>query len=133
MPTNNHHFNNVVIVSGPVIIKNNQVLLNKHGESPLWKFPGGDITEAFGDLETWAGKKVKEEMGLEIKIIRPLEPMVIWQKDEVIVLIHYLAELLNEEIKTADYIKEYAWHNIDNLPTDCSPNIKPVIEEYKKN
>jgi len=128
MTTNNHHFNNVVIVSGPVIIKNNQVLLNKHGESDLWKFPGGDITEASDDLETWAAKKVKEEMGLEVKILKPLKPMVIWQKGEVIILIHYLAELVTEEIKPADYIKEYKWLDIDNLPDDCSPNIKPVIE-----
>jgi len=129
MLTNNHHFNNVVIVSGPVIIKNNQVLLNKHGESGLWKFPGGDITEASDNLETWAAKKVQEEMGLEIKILKPLKPMVIWKEDEVIILIHYLAELVTEEIKPADYIKEYKWLDIDNLPDDCSPNIKPVIEE----
>ncbi|MFA6255440.1 MAG: NUDIX domain-containing protein [Patescibacteria group bacterium] len=134
MLSENNHFNNVVIVSGPVIIKNNQVLLNKHGESPLWKFPGGDITEATGDLESWAVKKVREEMGIDVKIIRPLRPMVIWQKDEVIILLHYLAELTNnEEIKPADYIKEYAWLDINNLPADCSPNIKPVIDEYKKN
>ncbi len=130
--TENYHFNQVVIASGPVIIKEGKVLLNKHGESSLWKFPGGDIYEASGNLETWAAKKVKEEMGLEIKIIRPLKPMVIWQEDEVIILIHYLAELVNEEIKLANYIKEYQWIDINNLPEDCSPNIKPVIEEYKK-
>ena len=128
MATDNHHFNNVVIVSGPVIIKNNQVLLNKHGESNLWKFPGGDITKGTGDLETWAAKKVKEEMGLEVKITKVLNPMVIWQEDEVIILIHYLAEMVSEEIAPADYIKEYKWLDIDNLPNNCSPNIKPIIE-----
>ena len=128
----NRYFNHVVIASGPVIIKDNKVLLNKHGESSLWKFPGGDITEATGDLESWAVKKVKEEMGLEVKIVRPLKPMVIWQADEVIVLIHYLAELVSTEIKPAEYIREYNWLDVDNLPEDCSPNIKPVIKEYKK-
>ncbi len=131
MKNDNYYFNNVVIASGPVIIKNNQVLLNKHGESNLWKFPGGDITKATGDLEIWAQKKVKEEMGLDVKIIRPLKPMVIWQESEVIILIHYLAELVSEEIKPADYIKEYKWLDIDKLPTDCSPNIKAVLEGYK--
>lgn len=132
MKSDNYHFNNVVVVSGPVIIKDNKVLLNKHGESKLWKFPGGDIYEAGGDLENWAIKKVKEELGLDIKIIRPLKPMVIWQKGEVIILIHYLAELISEEIKPANYIKKYDWLDIDNLPADCSPNIKPVIDEYKE-
>ena len=131
MPTNNYHFNNVVIASGPVIIKDNKVLLNKHGESDLWKFPGGDITQAAGSLEEWTAKKVKEEMGLVIKITKPLKPMVLWQEDEVIILIHYLAESVSEEIKPAKYIKEYDWLDIDNLPDDCSPNIKPIIDEYK--
>ena len=129
MLSQNQHFNNVVIVAGPVIIKDNEVLLNKHGESSLWKFPGGDITESEGDLESWAQKKVQEEMGLEVKIIKPLKPMVIWQKEEIIILIHYLAELITEKIKPASYIKEYKWFAIDNLPADCSPNIKPVIEQ----
>lgn len=128
----NHYFNQVIIASGPVIIKDNKVLLNKHGESNLWKFPGGDIYESTGDLETWAKRKAKEEMGLEVKIIKPLKPMVIWQKDEVIILIHYLAELVTEEIKPAEYIREYNWLDVDNLPEDCSPNIKPVIEEFQK-
>jgi ADP-ribose pyrophosphatase YjhB (NUDIX family) len=132
MKNESFHFNNVVIVSGPVIIKNNQVLLNKHGESNLWKFPGGDIYQPEGDLEMWAIKKAKEEMGLEVKLIRPLKPMIIWEKDRVVVLIHYLAELTSEEIKPANFIKEHNWFDIDNLPDDCSPNIKPLIEEYKK-
>ena len=72
MTSKNHHFNNVVIASGPVIIKDNKVLLNKHGEKNIWKFPGGDIYDATGDLETWAAQKVKDEMGLGIKIIKPL-------------------------------------------------------------
>jgi len=130
MSSKNHHFNNVVIASGPVIIKNNKVLLNKHGEKDIWKFPGGDIYKKTGDLETWAAKKVKEEMGLGVKIIKPLKPMVIWQEDEIIILIHYLAELINDDIKPADYIKKYDWLDINNLPDDCAPNIKPVIEKY---
>jgi len=127
--TNNHHFNNVVIVSGPVIIKDGKVLLNKHGENLLWKFPGGDITDAESDLETWAKRKFKEEMGQTIKIIRPLSPLVVWRQDEVVILIHYLAELANEEIKPADYIKEYAWLDINNLPTDCHQNVRTIIGE----
>ncbi|MFA6410587.1 MAG: NUDIX domain-containing protein [Candidatus Buchananbacteria bacterium] len=132
MSSNNFHFNNVVIVCGPVIIENNKVLLNKHGEKPIWKFPGGDVTEASGSLETWAAIKVKEEMGLEVEIIKALNPMVIWQADETILLFHYLAKTKTQEIAPAKYIKEYAWHDIDNLPADVAPNIKPIIEEYKK-
>ncbi|MFA6322150.1 MAG: NUDIX domain-containing protein [Candidatus Buchananbacteria bacterium] len=133
MDNPSHHFNNVIIASGPVIInEENKVLLNKHGDSDLWKFPGGDIYEPVGELEMWAIKRAQEEMGLDIKIAKAIKPMVIWQGDQVIILIHYLAELINEEFQPADYIREWSWIDINNLPNDCSPNIKPVIEEYKK-
>jgi ADP-ribose pyrophosphatase YjhB (NUDIX family) len=52
-------------------------LLNKHGEKNIWKFPGGDITAANDDLESWAAKKVQRRMGLTVKIIRPLKTNVI--------------------------------------------------------
>jgi ADP-ribose pyrophosphatase YjhB (NUDIX family) len=130
MDTPSHHFNNIVIASGPVIIKEGKVLLNKHGESNLWKFPGGDIYEPVGDLEMWAVKKAREEMGLDVKIIKPLKPMIVWQTDGAIVLIHYLAELLNEDFTPADEIREFSWFDINALPDDCSANIAPVIKEY---
>lgn len=129
MKKTNHYFQNVIIASGPVIIKNGKVLVNKHGESKLWKFPGGDITGATGNLETWAIKKVKEEMGIKVKIIKPLKPIVLWRKNEVIILIHYSAKMVSHKIKPAKYVREYAWLDINKLPKDCSPNIKPVIEE----
>jgi len=132
MKTENIHFNQVILVSGPVIIKDGKVLLNKHGESNLWKFPGGDITEASGDLESWAAKKAKEELGIDVKIIKALRPMIIWKDDETIVLFHYLAGLISDEIKPAAYIREWAWLDIENLPEDCSENVKKIIEDIKQ-
>ena len=132
MTNNNHHFNNVIIASGPVIIQDNKVLLSKSQTEKPWMFPGGDITQAVGDLEFWAAKKAKEEMGLEIKVGQALKPMVLWLDDQVVVLIHYMAELLNEDFQLGQETKEYVWMDIDNLAEDVAPNIKPVIEEYKK-
>jgi len=130
--TKNHHFNNVIIAAGPVVIRDGKVLVNKHGESNSWKFPGGDISEAAGDLSDWAAKKANEELGVKVKILRPLSPMVLTKDNEVIVLIHYLAELTGEEIKPADYVREYKWLDINDLPEDCSPNVRSIIDEYKK-
>jgi len=36
------------------------------------------------------------------------------------------------EIKHGADIKDSQWFDINNLPTDCAPNIKPVIQEYRK-
>jgi len=31
----------IIIASGPVIVENNKVLLNQHGDTEFWKFCGG--------------------------------------------------------------------------------------------
>ncbi|EKD56340.1 MAG: hypothetical protein ACD_58C00218G0001 [uncultured bacterium] len=155
MNLNNTKF---IIASGPVIIENGKVLLNRHGhpeesfdkiypeqgrgtrdlrELRFWKFPGGrienfDFANQLNSLEEACKREVKEEMGLEIEIIRPLKPMMIKHPDKpntVVILIHYQAKRLND-IKPANFIEEYAWFNINNLPKNCAPNIKIVIDEY---
>lgn len=33
----------IIIASGPVIVENNKVLLNQHGDTEFWKFCGGQV------------------------------------------------------------------------------------------
>lgn len=125
---------NFIIASGPVIIENNKVLLNKHGDDNFWKFPGGrienfDFQDELNSLETACQREVREEMGIEIKIIKPIKPMMVKKpnsNDTQVVLIHYLAERINE-IKPGADIKEWNWFDLNNLPADLAPNIKPVL------
>lgn len=133
-----------VVASGPVIIEDGKVLLCRHGKSPedqkIWKFVGGRVDESyfrtpgnFNVLEEACHQKVMDEMGLKIEITGPIKPMMITHpntSDVYVVLIHWLAKRLNE-IKAGRQILEYAWHDIDNLPLDSAPNIRPVIEAYK--
>ncbi len=132
-----------VVASGPVIIENNKVLLNRHGktekEKRMWKFVGGkveieDYNPAVDIFEATCKREVKEEMGIDIEIITSLKPMLILpvgNMTENVILIHYLAKRIGE-IKPGTDIVEWAWHDIDNLPENCAPNIAPVIESYKK-
>jgi ADP-ribose pyrophosphatase YjhB (NUDIX family) len=76
-----------------------------------------------------AKREVLEEMGLEVDLVQPLKPMMIELADKVVVLIHYLATRQGDINPGADII-EWNWFDIDDLPEDCAPNIKPVIEEY---
>ncbi|MFA6525825.1 MAG: NUDIX hydrolase [Candidatus Buchananbacteria bacterium] len=133
-----------MIASGPVIIQNRdgieKTLLVKHGDKPLaelkWKFCGGKIFAEM-DLEANAIREAKEEIGVTVKLIKPLKPMIIWneipetgsEKPQAIVLIHYLAEISEEPIMGKEVLA-MEWHDINNLPNDCAPNVKPVIEEY---
>jgi ADP-ribose pyrophosphatase YjhB (NUDIX family) len=133
-----------MIASGPVIIQNRdgilKTLLVKHGDKPLeelkWKFCGGKVI-AGESLEQTAEREAKQEIGVAVKLIKPLQPMIVWNEipetgssqPQAIVLIHYLAEISEEPIK-GEEILAMNWFDVNNLPEDCSPNIKPVINEY---
>jgi ADP-ribose pyrophosphatase YjhB (NUDIX family) len=119
----------IIIASGPVIIEDEKVLLNKHGEDGLWKFVGGKAERTDISLEEVARREVMEEMGIKIEIVRPLKPMMVDMSDKVVVLIHYLATRKGE-LKPGKDILEWGWFDIYSLPADCAPNIQPVIEEY---
>jgi len=124
----------IIIVSGPVIIEHNKVLLNQHGNVKHWKFPGGklekfDFTDWNEALEETARREVKEEMGIDIKIIRPLKPMVVphpEHNDEYVVLIHFLAERIGKISPGAD-IDVWNWFPLDKLPDNLAPNITPIL------
>ncbi len=129
----------IIIASGPVIIKDNKVLLVRHGDKGIWKFPGGKVefdntTDWQNILEQTAVREAKEELGIEIEIIKPLKPMLIPRPDhsgEYALLIHFLAKF-NGEIKPGEDIDEWQWFSLDSMPDNCAPNIKPVIDEYLK-
>jgi ADP-ribose pyrophosphatase YjhB (NUDIX family) len=128
---------NFIIASGPVIIENNKVLLDKHGDDGFWKFIGGRV-ESFefenesDSLESVCKARAKQEMGIDVEIIRALKPMMIKhpsKEDTQVILIHFLAKRVGE-IQPGEEIREWDWFDINNLPKDCAPNIKPVIKDY---
>ncbi len=124
-----------VIASGPVIIENGKVLLDKNATDQFWRFPGGkvepsDLFDQNHSLETTAQRKAKEELGIDIEILRPLKPMMLKKDDStIVVLIHWLSKRKGDVVPGGDTI-EWAWHDIHNLPVDCAPNIRPVVQDY---
>jgi len=121
-----------MIASGPVIIEDNKVLLDKEQKSDHitnWLFPGGKKEDDETPEETCI-REVKEELDIEIEIVKQLSTIE-REKDGVKwTLHHFLAERIGE-IKIGDDVVEYGWFDIDNLPDDCSPNVYKIIEEYK--
>ena len=135
-----------MIVSGPVIVQPIdgvlKTLLVKHGDQPItelkWKFCGGKLLKGFSLREN-AIRESKEEIGVKIKIIDDLPTLELWNeipetgndKPELIVLVHYLAEI-NKEPQAGPEIIDMQWFNINSLPDNCSPNVKPIIDYYKQ-
>lgn len=125
----------IIIASGPVIVENNKVLLNKHGDDDFWKFCGGRVEDFEIDLEETAKREVKEEMGLEIEILNDL-PYFFYTKKEKdgekisVVLVHFLAKRLSE-IKPGDDIKEWAWLDLDSLEKEnLAPNVLATLRFF---
>ena len=127
-----------IVASGPVIIENGKLMVNKDNKDDFYKLPGGTIEEDVESLEEACHREVKEENNADIEIIKPLSPMVLWKNPQsgekmCIVLIHYLAKLKNKnELKPIYPIQEIQWLNIEDLKNEkynVAPNIKFLIEK----
>jgi len=126
--------NKIIIASGPVIIENNKVLLDQHGDTSFWKFCGGRTENLKDNLIEVARKKVKKELGIEIKILDE-KPFLMHTTKETpeenfdVILVHYLAKRIGE-IKPGSEIRQWDWLDINNLPNNLAPNIIPALKHF---
>lgn len=124
----------IIIASGPVIVENNKVLLNQHGDTTFWKFCGGKVENFETDLIENARREVKEEMGIEIEILNE-KPFLLHTKKETpegnidVILVHFLAKRIGE-ITPGEDIRAWDWLDIENLPQDLAPNILPALKHF---
>lgn len=127
-----------IVASGPVIIEDGKLLVNKDDKDDFYKIPGGTVEPDTEDLEEACYREVREENNAKIEIIKPLHPMIIWKNPQTgekmaILLIHYLAKLKNKkEIKPLPPIKEIKWLDIEEIKQgkhDVAPNIKFLIKK----
>jgi len=127
-----------IVASGPVIIENGKLLVNKDNKDDFYKLPGGTIEEGVESLEEACHRETKEENNGLIKIIKPLHPMVLWKNPQTkermcVLLIHYKAKLLNkEELKPNHPVQEVKWLDIEEIKQGkyaVAPNIKFLIEK----
>ena len=125
----------IIIASGPVIIEDNKVLLNKDKKDDFWKFCGGRVDDGDYNLKETAKREVREEMGLDIEILDN-EPYFFYtekEKDGVkisVVLAHFLASRIGEIIPGED-ITQWCWLDINNLERETlAPNIKPTLKYF---
>jgi ADP-ribose pyrophosphatase YjhB (NUDIX family) len=131
----NKYMLKIIIASGPVIVENNKVLLNKHGDDDFWKFCGGRIEEAESNLKDAARREVKEEMGIKIEILNNNPYFFYTEKENggmptSVILAHFLAKRVGEITPGKD-IREWRWIDINDLDKEnLAPNIKPVLKYF---
>ena len=124
------------VICGPVIIENRQVLLVKEraadGTVSQWQFPGGTMELTDASPEAACRREAREEIGVELKLLRELLPLNSADTIGPITLKHYLAQR-HGVLQPGPEIAAMRWWDTHNLPPDCALNIVPVITEYLKN
>jgi 8-oxo-dGTP pyrophosphatase MutT (NUDIX family) len=125
----------IIIASGPVIVEDNKVLLNQHGDTEFWKFCGGRVENFDDNLIEAAKREAREEMGIGIEILdeNPFLLHTIKKTPEVdmdIILVHYLAKRIGDILPVKD-IREWKWIHINNLEKEnLAPNIFPALKHF---
>lgn len=125
-----------IIAAGPVIIEDGKVLLNreikKDGESKYFMFPGGTVEDFGSPLEETAKREAKEELGIEIEIIKSLRTLLVMrpEKETGAILVHYLAKRIGE-VSPGPETVEWGWYDIHDLPENCAPNVYEIISDIK--
>jgi ADP-ribose pyrophosphatase YjhB (NUDIX family) len=124
----------IIMASGPVIVEDNKVLLNQHGDTNFWKFCGGRVEDYGTNLIENAKREAKEEMGIELEILDE-NPFITFTRKNTpegeidIILVHFLAKRIGE-IKPGADIREWDWFDLDNLPENLGPNILPALKHF---
>lgn len=127
-----------VVASGPIIIENGKLMVNKDLKDDFYKLPGGSVEPDTEDLEEACHRQTRTENNAEIEILKPLHPMIIWKNPQTgekmaILLIHYLARLLNkDQVKPIHPVQEVTWLDIQEIKEgkhNVAPNIKFLIEK----
>ena len=127
-----------IIASGPVIVENGKLLVNKDDKDDFYKLPGGQVESYDKTLEDACHRETREENNGLIKILKPLSPMILWKNPQsgeemCILLIHYKAKLLNKkDLKPVAPIREVLWLSISDIKEgkyNVAPNITYLIEK----
>jgi len=127
---------NAVIASGPVIIRNKKMLVVLDDKDPFLKFPGGSIFKNKSLKET-CRIETKQEIGVNIEIIKKLEPLMLWKKPHTgekipIVLIHWLAKIKKGHMpKKGRHTKEIFWIDSKFRGYELAPNVSYFLRKLK--
>jgi len=127
-----------IIASGPVIIEDGKLLVDKDDKDDFYKLPGGRVEEGDKSLEYTCIRETKEEINGDVQIIKKLSTMILTKNPQTgksmkIELHHFLSKLGNiNEIKPISPIKEVRWLDVDEIKQgkyNVAPNIKFLIEK----
>ena len=125
------------VISSVVLKKDNKILLVKEmleNNEDCWIFPGGGVD--FGEtIEDAAVREVKEELGIDVEIKKFLffKEAIYPKYNYHTVIFFFLAEPINNEIKTIEQILDVGYFSNDEIKKlNLVTSAKWVMEELNK-
>jgi 8-oxo-dGTP diphosphatase len=125
----------MIDVTCAIILNNNKILVTQRSEKmnlPLkWEFPGGKV-EKNETEENCLLREIREELNLEIEILKRLESQCFNYETISIRLIPFVAKFKNGEIVLTEH-KSFKWLDKEELKNlDWAAADIPVLEEFLK-
>lgn len=125
----------MIEVTCAIILKEDMILAAQRSESMKlpckWEFPGGKI-EKNESAESCLQREIREELNIEIKIIKKLNPVVYSYDFATIKLIPFLVKYISGELTLSEH-KGYNWFEKEELIfLDWAAADRPVLNEFLK-
>jgi len=129
----------IMIGTGVVLLRENQVLLQRRKDNGLWGIPGGSL-EPGESLEEAARREVLEEVGLEItgslhlfNVYSGRQQFYQYPNGDQIydVCVAYWTRDFRGTLKAeAGEVLELRYYPIDDLPETINPLDQPILMEF---
>lgn len=122
-----------IIVTCAIIENDNQVLVVQRSEKmklPLkWEFPGGK-TEQGESEQDCLKREIKEELNIQIELVKKLTPSPFLYPNIFIELIPFIAKQVGGELKLNEHADFKYLDKSELLNLDWAEADVPVVKEY---
>jgi 8-oxo-dGTP diphosphatase len=126
---------NTINVTCAIIVKDNRILVAQRSERmklPLkWEFPGGKLEENESEKDC-IKREIKEEINIDIEILKKLSNSIYDYGTFKINLIPFLAEYVSGEIRLAEHKEYKLLEKAELLSLDWAEADLPIVEEFLK-
>src|SRR5690606_32471409 len=124
----------MLIVTCAIIIQNGKILVCQRSgamDLPLkWEFPGGKV-EPGEDEKLTIVREIKEELHLDIEVVKRLQPVAHEYPAFRICLVPFIARMVGGELLLEEHA-DCQWVMVDELDRyDWAPADLPIVEQLK--
>lgn len=125
----------MINVTCAIITINNKILVTQRSEQmklPLkWEFPGGKLEEGENEMEC-IKREIKEEINIEIEVVRQLSNSIFNYGTFTINLIPFLAKYVSGEIILSEHNDYKLLEKSELIHLDWAEADIPIVEEFIK-